>query len=279
MNVLYEDNHLLVVDKPAGIATMGGQDGTATAYDWAADYLKRRYNKPGNVFVGVVSRLDRMTTGVLVFARTSKAASRLSIQFGGPGKSKKVSAAAEKVYLAVVAGDLSSAGDVDSAGDLAESGTLVDQVWKDDSAFRMRVARHGRSDAKQARLQYAVVDSAASRSLVAVRLLTGRKHQIRLQFAERGHPVLGDRKYGSKRDFPAGVALHSWRLLITHPTTQDPMLFSAAVPSSWAPIRPQLPSESEIESLLCRRCSWFADLGHQPAARPLPPSHPPPPNR
>jgi 23S rRNA pseudouridine1911/1915/1917 synthase len=225
------------------------------------------------VFVGVVSRLDRLTTGALVLARTSKAASRLSIQFGGPGKSKQVFAAAQKVYLAVLEGDLSA------DGELAESGTLVDQVWKDDAAFRMRVARSERSDARRARLEYIVVDRAASRTLVAVRLLTGRKHQIRLQFAERGHPVLGDRKYGSKQDFPAGVALHSWRLLITHPTRQDPMLFSAPVPPSWSRVRPPLPSETEIESFLSRRCAWFADLDHRPADRPLPPSSPPPPDR
>lgn len=272
MNVLYEDNHLLVVDKPAGVATMGAEAGGATAYDWAAAYLKRRYNKPGKVFVGVVSRLDRSTTGVLVLARTSKAASRLSIQFGGPGKSKKVSGRAHKVYLAVVEGDLRC------DEEWPDAGTLTDAVWKDDTAFRMRVDRGNRSDAKPARLQYCVVNRAASRSLVAVRLLTGRKHQIRLQFAERGHPILGDRKYGSTREFPTGVALHSWRLLITHPTKQDSRLFSAALPESWARVRPELPAESQIESFLLRHCDWFADLHKTLPGRLASPDHPRPPN-
>lgn len=270
MKVLYEDNHLLVVDKPAGMATMGSESGRATVYDWAADYLKRRYNKPGNVFVGIVSRLDQSTTGVLVLARTSKAASRLSVQFGGPGKSKKVSSRAQKVYLAVVAGDV-----VRDSG-MPRSGTLVDWVWKDDAAFRMRVARtqpghqqHGnpqQPDAKEARLAYHVIEHGPARSLLAVQLLTGRKHQIRLQFADRGHPILGDSKYGSTVNFSSGVALHSWRLLITHPTKQDPMWLGAAIPASWDRITPPLPSETGLERTLAEQCAWYSRLN--PPAKP-----------
>lgn len=227
MNVLYEDNHLLVIDKPAGLPTMGTESGGESVYTWASAYIKRRYNKPGNVYVGIVSRLDRLTTGVLILARTSKAAARLSIQFGGPGKSKKVSSRAEKLYLAILEGDL-----VNSSG-LSRSGKLVDAVWKDESAHRMRVARVPRPGTKEARLRYHVIDHSASRSLVAVRLETGRKHQIRLQFANLGHPVLGDTKYGAGTSFAAGVALHSWRLLITHPTRMTPLEFCAAIPDAW----------------------------------------------
>lgn len=244
MNVIYEDNHLLVVDKPAGIPTMGADPGVPTVHSWAADYLKRRYNKPGNVFVGIVSRLDQVTSGVLVLARTSKAASRLSIQFGGSGKSKKVSARAQKIYLAMVAGDLQS----DS--ELPSSGMLVDSVWKDDSAHRMRVNRGHRDDAQEARLKYMVIHRTPSRTLVAVRLLTGRKHQIRLQFADRGHPILGDHKYGSTTNFPSGVALHSWRLLIAHPTKTDPMLFQSALPKIWFESPFSSPAESTLETKL-----------------------------
>lgn len=244
MNILYEDNHLLVVDKPAGMPTMGAEQGVQTVHGWATGYLKQRYQKPGNVFVGIVSRLDRLTTGVLVLARTSKAASRLSIQFGGPGKSKKVSTRAEKLYLAMLQGDL-----VNDSG-LATSGTLTDSIWKDDAAHRMRVDRRQRSDAQEARLEYMVIDASTTQTLVAVRLLTGRKHQIRLQFADRGHPVLGDRKYGSTTDFPCGVALHSWRLVIGHPTKSDQMLFQAPIPACWFKRSPSIPSEKAIESFI-----------------------------
>lgn len=244
MNVIYEDNHLLVVDKPAGMPTMGAESGVTTVHQWAADYLKRKYNKPGNVFVGIVSRLDRLTSGVLVLARTSKAASRLSIQFGGPGKSKKVSSKAQKLYLAVVEGDPLN----DS--DWPISGSLVDFVWKDDGAHRMRVARGKRDDAQEARLQYCLLDRSQSQSLVAVRLLTGRKHQIRLQFADRGHPILGDQKYGSSRKFPSGVALHSWQLLITHPTKEHALRFHAPIPVAWNQVGPVAESESNIERRL-----------------------------
>ena len=254
MKVLYEDNHLLVVDKPAGMATMGAEAAEETVHRWAADYLKRRYQKPGNVFVGVVSRLDQVTTGVLVLARTSKAASRLSIQFGGPGKSKKVSTRAEKLYLAMVAGDLEN----DSG--LPQSGTLIDSVWKDDAAHRMRVNRTGRADAQEARLNYFVIDRTPSRTLVAVRLLTGRKHQIRLQFAERGHPILGDRKYGSRTDFPAGVALHSWHLLIAHPTKTTGMHFQAPIPATWLGVSPPIPNETAIEAMLVETFDGYSDI-------------------
>ena len=253
MKVLYEENHLLVVDKPAGMPTMGADPGVPTVHRWATEYLKQRYHKPCNVFVGIVSRLDSMTTGVLVLARTSKAASRLSIQFGGPGKSKKVSRGAQKLYLAMVAGDLES-----DAG-FFRSGTLIDSVWKDDRAHRMRVDHGARADAQQARLKYCVIQRWPSRTLVAVRLLTGRKHQIRLQFADRGHPILGDRKYGSVDSFPEGVALHSWHLLITHPTTEQPLRFCASVPQQWQQTWPSLPTESLMESILEHQVDWFCD--------------------
>ncbi|QEG00902.1 Ribosomal large subunit pseudouridine synthase A [Stieleria maiorica] len=257
MNVLYEDNHLLVVDKPAGMPTMGAEAGIQTVHGWATDYLKRRYQKPGNVFVGVVSRLDKLTTGVLVLARTSKAASRLTIQFGGPGKSKKVSTRAQKMYLAMVAGDLEN----DSG--LPPSGTLTDAVFKDDAAHRMRVDRRGRADAQQARLNYCVIDRSQSRTLVAVRLLTGRKHQIRLQFADRGHPVLGDTKYGSRIDFPCGVALHSWQLLIEHPTRSEMQLFRAPVPNAWRNPPFSVPGESSIRSTLVATADWYNGEGNE----------------
>ncbi len=259
MNVLYEDNHLLVIDKPAGMPTMGAEPGIQTVHDWASDYLKRKYNKPGNVFVGIVSRLDRLTTGVLVLARTSKAAARLSIQFGGPGKSKKVSTKAQKLYLAMIEGD-----PVKDSG-LPDHGVLTDRMWKDESAHRMRVSRKDRDDAQDATLNYLVVNRTPQRTLVAVRLMTGRKHQIRVQFADRGHPVIGDKKYGAEMNspdndsIPHGIALHSWHLQIGHPTQEQGMHFTAPIPVDWYRLAPEIPTESEIESRVVRHRPWDSD--------------------
>ena len=233
--ILYEDNHLLAINKPAEIATMGALEGQPTIHAMAADYLKRKYDKPGNVYVGIVSRLDAMTTGALVMARTSKAASRLSNQFAGDSiqgseakkRSKtKASTPAEKLYLVIVEGDFS-----DTSGQI--HGELSDWVRKDDSARRMRLCSPSHAEAKNAVLRYVVLSKFPDCTVLAVRLVTGRKHQIRLQFSDRGHPVLGDKKYGSRRNFPIGVALHCWQLLITHPTINSPLRIVAELPKSW----------------------------------------------
>ncbi len=257
MKVLYTDNHLLVVDKPPDIATMGAETGKESVHQWASQWIKDRYQKPGNVFVGIVSRLDQLTSGVLVLARTSKSASRLSLQFGGPGKktgkNKEVSRRAEKLYLAIVQGNLEK----DSG--LPRSGSLVDEVFKDDSAHRMRVARSSREDAKQARLDYHVIGFDGKNSFLAVRLHTGRKHQIRLQLADRGHAILGDTKYGSKVPFPRGVALHSWQLLITHPTKAELMRFVASIPRQWHQVFASIPDQPKIESMLVQPLEWSVE--------------------
>ncbi len=230
LDILYEDNHLLVVNKPVGIATMGAEQGP-TVHSMAADYLKRTYHKPGKAFVGVVSRLDAMTSGVLVLARTSKAASRLSTQFA-----ERSGDGTTKIYLAALDGDLQ-----------ASQGELTDQVLKDDAAHRMRVVPNGAPQAKEARLRYCQLIANESTSVVAVRLMTGRKHQIRLQFAERGHPVLGDRKYGCKTRFSAGIAFHSWRLRIMHPTKRTPLWFQADPPRSWNSLLRHLSLDQDLQ--------------------------------
>ncbi|GAB5512582.1 RluA family pseudouridine synthase [Rhodopirellula baltica] len=217
VDVIYEDNHLLVVNKPTKLATMGAA-GQPTLHSLGCDYIRRTCNKPNKVYLGIVSRLDSMTSGVIVMARTSKAASRLTPQFAnhsGDG--------AKKTYLAVVSGRVEQ-----------QQGTLVDDVYKDDAAHRMRVAHHSRSDAKEARLEYEVSGYDRELTLLKVKPLTGRKHQIRLQWAEAGFPILGDTKYGSERSWPTGIALHSWRLSIMHPTKKERMTFEAPVPDAWA---------------------------------------------
>lgn len=238
LDVLYEDNHLLVVDKPAELATMGA-DGAPTVHSRASQYIRDRYQKPGKVFLGIVSRLDSMTTGVLVLARTSKAASRLVPQFGTAQRNKKTAdfLPAEKIYLAVIQGKLET-----------PFGNLTDLVRKDDAARRMRVVESETKDSQIASLDYLTIAGNDDMSVLAVKLSTGRKHQIRVQFADRGHAVIGDRKYGSNRPFPAGVALHSWRTTITHPTKREQVSFQAELPDTWQEFRDMLPPFKTIKA-------------------------------
>ncbi|WP_164104661.1 RluA family pseudouridine synthase [Candidatus Laterigemmans baculatus] len=216
--VLYEDNHLLVLNKPAGLATVGTTD-RPSVYRWAGEYLKQKYNKPGNVFVGIVSRLDTVTSGVLVVARTSKGAARLSEQI----RHSRM----RKVYQTVVEGQLAS-----------DAGTLENWLRKDDAAHRMRVTRADRDDAQLARLRYRTLAQLHDKSLLEVELLTGRKHQIRVQMSAAGHPVWGDRKYAATTPaVGAGIALHSSVLELEHPTRREPLRFEAPPPAAWAALR------------------------------------------
>ena len=212
--ILYEDNHLLVVNKPAGIATMGKAAGTPSMVTLAKEYLKQKYQKPGNVYLGVVSRLDSLVSGVLVFARTSKAAARLSEQF----RDRKTM----KLYWAIVTGVPKP-----------KQGELVHWMCKDESQQRMVGRSKKSADTQEARLKYQALREFPEGTVVEVKLLTGRKHQIRVQLAAAGHPILGDQKYGSKASFPAGIALHARVLTIEHPTLKKPMTFKAGLPKAW----------------------------------------------
>ncbi len=222
LHVLYEDNHLLIVNKPAGVPTMGGEAGQPSMVTMAADWIRKRYQKPGRVFVGVVSRLDSLVSGVLVLARTSKAAQRLSQQFleRTPGK----------IYCACVEGRLEPGQKLD----------LEDWLIKDEARHRMAISKPHAVTAQLAQLELLVIQSAGNRSLIEVRLHTGRKHQIRVQLANRGWPIVGDRKYGAKMMFPDGIALHCRRLTIEHPTRRSPISVEAALPSSWNSLPPSL---------------------------------------
>ena len=194
---------------------MGSPAGEPSAVALAGEYLKLKYDKPGNVFVGVVSRLDRLVSGVLALARTSKAAARLSEQFR--------ERATEKHYLAWVEGDW----------DLPAGTELSDWMSKNEAAQRMMIVAAGARDAQLATLKLHTLQSSRQRSLMAIELLTGRKHQIRLQLAERGHPILGDRKYDATSRFPHGIALHSQRLVLKHPTRDERLTFEAPTPNYW----------------------------------------------
>jgi 23S rRNA pseudouridine1911/1915/1917 synthase len=212
--ILYEDNHLLVVVKPPGIPTMGVGDDRTSALALARAYVKQKYDKPGKVYLGVVSRLDAPVSGVLVFARTSKAAARLTEQF----RSRSV----EKIYWAVVEGDVEP-----------PQATLTDWLVHDDRHRRMHATDIGTPPAQQATLFYRKLKRLQQNSLLEVTLETGRKHQIRVQFARRGHSIVGDRKYGSQTELRLGIALFARRLKIEHPIRHEALEFIAPVPPTW----------------------------------------------
>ena len=214
LEILFEDNHLLVVNKPAEMATMGLAEGEETLLTVAKEYVGHRYNKPGNVYLGVVSRLDYPVSGVVVFARTSKAAARLNDQFRHH--------TVVKTYHVIVEGNISP-----------KEGRLINHLCEDERHRKMWVTASPTAESKEARLGYCCLKYHGSNSLVEVTLETGRKHQIRLQMAHKGHPIQGDRKYGAKTGFPCGIALHAIRLIIAHPVTKEHLTFEAALPLYW----------------------------------------------
>ena len=224
--ILFEDNHLLVINKRAGLATMGVEADRPSLIVLAKDYIRRKYNKPGNVYLGIVSRLDARTSGAIVIARTSKAAARLSKQF----KERQT----KKLYWAIVEPNT-------QREPIADSGKLENLMFKDEPAMRMRCVPSQRvadgripKDAKEARLSWRVLGKHKDRQLLEIELTTGRKHQVRCQFAKIGFPIIGDQKYGSETHFPGdGIALHSKSVEITHPTQKNLLHFEAEVPDCW----------------------------------------------
>ena len=204
LHVLYEDNHLIAVMKPAGVLTQGDASGEPSLMDWVKDWLRQRYHKPGNVFLGLLHRLDRPVSGVLLFAKTSKAASRLSQQF----RERTV----EKHYLACVEGALTP-----------PAGRLAHFIAHTEGSRSVRVSNTQHTGAKSASLRYDTRWSDARVSVLDVQLETGRKHQIRAQLAHVGHPILGDRLYGARADDSAAIALCSVSLAFAHPITKQPL--------------------------------------------------------
>ena len=229
LSVLYEDNHLLVVEKPTGLATVGVGPQENSLVKVAKEYLKQKYHKPGNVYLGVVSRLDALVSGVVVLARTSKAAGRLSEQFRAGTVRKR--------YWAIVSGPIER-----------DQGTLVHWLYKDDGAKRMRAARDvPPADSRRlqrAELSYRVLGRMPSQALLEIELLTGRKHQIRVQLAAEGWPIQGDKKYGSTQSFASGIALHSVVLQLLHPSKNVGLTFRSPPPASWRIAQFQVDFES-----------------------------------
>jgi 23S rRNA pseudouridine1911/1915/1917 synthase len=219
LDVLYEDNHCLAVNKPAGRLTQGDDTGDPNLVDLARDYLKAKYAKPGNVYVGLVHRLDRPVSGVVLVARTSKAAARLSEQFR--------EGAVEKVYWAIVEGRPRDA-----------EGEWVDFLRKDAVRNVVEVGARGSTGSHEARLGYRVLETHQGRAWLEIRPVTGRSHQIRVQLASRGLPIVGDRKYGARStlyatDGKPRVALHARGLRFNHPIRKEAIWLSAPVPADW----------------------------------------------
>lgn len=204
--IVYEDNHLLVAVKLPNQLTQGDATGDEALLDELKGYLKVKYQKPGEVYLGLVHRLDRPVGGLVAFARTSKAASRLSEQLR--------THAMHRDYLAVV----------ENGDTLADEGTLHHWLSKDETGGSVRVVKPGTPGAQEARLRYAVLDRKENTALVHVMLETGRKHQIRVQFAQSGHPLRYDMRYG-QGERGQSIALWGAMLTLSHPTRKQPMTF------------------------------------------------------
>ena len=216
LNVVYEDNHILVCIKPQNIPTQADITGDTCMVDLVEKYLREKYNKPGNVYVGLVHRLDRPTGGLMIFAKTDKSAKRLSEAF----RTKDV----DKRYLTVVNGKMQG------------SATLHNYLKKNSRTNMVNVVPELSDGAKYAELTYKVLDSKEKVSLLEVELATGRSHQIRVQLKHIGHPVYGDVRYGG--DILAkghNLALWSYKLRFTHPTTKQIMSFIAMPPEDKVP--------------------------------------------
>lgn len=208
--VLFLDNHLLVVCKPAGMLVQADRSNDVSLLEVARTYLKEHFHKPGNVFLGLVHRLDRPVSGVVVFARTSKAAARLSDQF----RQRQVS----KIYWGLM------------QGRVPESGTWTDRIARAGVHSHITTGVHGQT----AELSFRRLQYLHNVSWVEITLHTGRHHQIRVQFAHRGYPLLGDRRYGATTAFtPGAVALHARALMFLHPTLRTALTFTAAPEASW----------------------------------------------
>ena len=212
--IIFIDNHLIAVSKPAGLLTQPDRNTDESLIDQTRQWIKEKYNKPNNIFLGLVHRLDRNVSGVVLFARTSKAASRLSKQFreGTP----------KKHYRAIVLGKLKE-----------EHTTLVHYLRKEKS-LRATVFPRETPTAKRSELSYEVINTLENKSLLEVSLSTGRFHQIRAQMAFIGHPIIGDVKYGAPEPLPnQEIALYAHKLVFSHPVSNEEITLTTPEPKTW----------------------------------------------
>ena len=212
MKVVYEDNHIIIVDKCSGEIVQGDKTGDKPLSDTVKEYIKQKYNKPGNVFLGVVNRLDRPVSGLVVFAKTSKALSRLNDMFR--------TGDVHKTYWAIV-----------KRRDIATEGTLTDWLTRNERQNKSYAHEREVPGAKKAVLKYKVRAVADNYMLIEVTLLTGRHHQIRCQLSHMGCPIKGDLKYGAPRSNPDGsISLLSRRVEFVHPVSKENIVAYADVP-------------------------------------------------
>jgi len=210
--VIFEDNHLLIVNKSAGILVQGDATGDIPLVDLCKEYIKEKYNKPGEVFLGVVHRLDRPVSGVVVLARTSKSLERMNALF----REKETS----KTYLAIV-----------KRKPLQPEGLLVHWLMKDEKKNKTTVFTRETKGALRSELSYRAIGTAADHWLLQVNPITGRSHQIRVQLASMGCIIKGDLKYGDDQANEDGsICLHARRLSFVHPVKKEPVTFEAPIP-------------------------------------------------
>ena len=214
MTVLYEDNHIIAVSKTCHEIVQGDKTGDTPLSETVKAYIKEKYQKPGEVFLGVTHRLDRPTTGVVLFARTSKALARLNAMFQSHEQ-------IQKTYWAIV-----------QTNDLMPiANRLENYLWRNEKQNKSFVAKPGTKDAKRAVLSYRVIAKSDRYSLLEIQLETGRHHQIRCQLAAIGCPIKGDLKYGAKRSNPdGGISLHARKIEFIHPVSKQTIAITAPVP-------------------------------------------------
>ena len=218
MQVLYEDNHIIIVNKASSEIVQGDKTGDTPLSDTVKAYIKEKYNKPGEVFLGVTHRLDRPTTGVVLFARTSKALTRLNAMFQSHEQIRKT-------YWAIVS--------MDNGNRIMDKGEvrLENYLWRNEKQNKSFVVKPGTKDAKRAVLTYQVIATSEHYMLLEINLETGRHHQIRCQLAAIGLPIKGDLKYGAKRSNPdGGISLHARKIEFIHPVSKQPICITAPVP-------------------------------------------------
>ena len=214
INVIYEDNHVLVVEKPVNIPVQEDDSKDDDLLSILKQYLKDKYQKPGNVYLGLVHRLDRPVGGVMVFAKTSKAASRLSKQVQDR--------TLDKIYRAVITNVPKQPQD-----------TFVDYLYKNKKTNRVQVVPKSHPEGKFAKLSFEQLDTKNNLTLVQIQLETGRSHQIRVQFSSRNHALWGDQRYNPQAKVGQQIALWAYKLSFEHPTTKEIMTFTCNPPSQF----------------------------------------------